>query len=184
MGTVEEKWKQLGKLIERRRLSLLMSQVDMADQGKLGRSTVQKLEQGTARPKEDTRRKVERVLQWAEGDFDRALAGGTPVGLTGPADAQSPRDGGQDAWAELAERLPASFVHELATGKVFATDVQDLTLDGGLRLFTVVIRNPDQEPRSPQQVKAETEAWYRTQRELRQKPPVDTSADPGESGVE
>lgn len=148
----------------------------------LGKNTIRRFEQGEM-VSDPTLRMISLTVGWTRDSAADVLQGGDPTLAVGAA--TSDVDGGiPDAWTELADRLPASFVHELATGKIFATDVQDLTLDGGLRLFTVVIRNPDQEPRSPAQVKAETEAWHRTQRELRQKPPVDTSADPTESGLE
>lgn len=182
---MEDNWTALAAAVKQRRKALRLSQIELAEAADVSRSTVQKLEKGeNLGISRKTLGSVGRALGWAEGSVDAVLRGKPPT--ADQAASASPAAGGHesDAWTELADRLPASFVHELANGKVFATDVQDLTMDGALRVFTVVIRNPDQEPRSPEQVKAETEAWYRAQRELRQRPPVDTRPERSESGLE
>jgi transcriptional regulator with XRE-family HTH domain len=181
---MEPNHERLLRLVDEARTRLgLAKQAKFIEATGLGKTTVRRFEQGETLS-EPTLRTISLAVGWTRDSARAVLEGGEPT-LATPAPTPDGTPDQQPApLAALAARLPASTIHELENGELFATDTYDLTTDGGLRLFTVVIRTPDQEPRSPEQVKAETEAWYRTQRELRQRPPVDTGRNAHESGSE
>lgn len=85
-------WTRLGRLIRQRRKALGMrSQVDLAVASGIGRSTIQKLEWGTASPERKTMRMVEEALRWQEGSVTAVLAGGDPTPTAQDADAETER---------------------------------------------------------------------------------------------
>lgn len=161
MGGVTDNWQRLGGLIQRRRKTLLMSQVDLAEAAGLGRSTVQKLENGTARPEDKTLRLLEKALQWREGSIEGILAGAEPAASDPAPTTQHP------ALPPLKDRLPKLVLHELETGDIYMTETHDLTEEGGTRLIVVAVRDPDRQPRDPEELRRETRAWLRVQHKLR-----------------
>lgn len=169
-------WVALGSALRARRRVLRLTQEEAAKQAGVSTASIKNYEQGRKTYERIPRSVIAyaETLGWAPGAVQTVLAGGEPILAEPPTVAAGVPDRQAAPLAALAARLPASTIHELENGELFATDTYDLTLDGGLRLFTVVIRSPDQEPRSLEQVKAETEAWHRTQRQLRQQSPVDT----------
>lgn len=85
-------WKRLGMLVAERRKALGMSsQVALAEVSGIGRSTIQKIEWGTASPERKTRRMLEVALQWEEGSVTAILAGRDPVSTAEGADLGTER---------------------------------------------------------------------------------------------
>lgn len=80
-------WARAGAYIRRRRKSLVMNQFELGDAAGLGRSTVQKLEAGTASPEAGTLRKLDRALNWQPGSIAAVAAGGEPTPI--PADMRT-----------------------------------------------------------------------------------------------
>jgi len=85
-------WKRLGMLVAERRKALGMSsQVALAEASGIGRSTIQKIEWGTASPERKTRRMLEMALHWEEGSISAVLAGGDPTSTAEGTDAETER---------------------------------------------------------------------------------------------
>lgn len=177
---MDPNYERLLRLVAEAREPLgLTKQAKFIDATGLGKTTIHRFERGE--PLSDaTLRTISLTVGWTRDSAKAVLNGGEPtIAMGAPTGDEAERP--PAPLASLADRLPQSMVHELENGELFATDVHDLTLDGGLRVFTVVVRTPGQEPRSAEQVKVETEAWYRHQRELRKQQPVDVSDNSRES---
>jgi hypothetical protein len=165
---MDPNWPALAAAIKKQRRVLRYSQEALADAADLSRSTIQKLEWATAENIErDTVVKLEHGLRWAPGSVDAVLNGGVPTVIISPDGAYPPA---QDPYQPLSERLPVSVLDELSSGEVYAAEIHDLTVDGGMRIITVAIRHPN-EP-AQQGPNAETRrrnqrAWSRMQRQIK-----------------
>jgi len=165
---MDPNWPALAAAIKQRRKTLRYSQEGLAEAADLSRSTIQKLEWATAENIErETEVKLERGLQWAPGSVAAILADGVPTVIVGPESAYPPP---QDPYQPLSDRLPVSVLDALSSGEIYAAEIHDLTVDGGMRIITVAIRDPN-EP-AQQGPDAETRrrnhrAWSRMQRKIR-----------------
>lgn len=165
---MDPNWPALAAAIKQRRKALRYSQDGLAKAADLSRSTIQKLEWATAENIErETEIKLERGLQWTTGSVAVVLAGGIPTVVIGP-DGQYPP--AQDPYQPLSERLPVSVLDELTSGEVYAADIHDLTVDGGMRIITVAIRHPNEPAQQgPDAVtrRRNQRAWSRMQRQIK-----------------
>lgn len=162
-------WDRLAGAIRERRQVLGMTQQQLADAVGVDRSTIKNLE-GARTP---TKRLpssiavVEQALGWAPGSARIVLDGGEPIAAARqPEHSQTP---------EPLSGLPASVLDELANGDVYATDIHDLSQDGGITLITVAVRRPGEpgEQISPEQRRRNFRAWSRVQRQLNGLPPLE-----------
>lgn len=70
---------QLGKAVDRARLDMGLSKLDLARVAKVGRSTIAELiNRGKLPMRPGTRQRIEAALGWAEGSFEAVLDGGEP----------------------------------------------------------------------------------------------------------
>jgi len=76
---MEPNWTALAAAIKKRRTELRFSQDGLAGEAKVSRSTIQKLEWGTARPEWKTLQLVEKALGWAPGSADDVLHDQAPT---------------------------------------------------------------------------------------------------------
>lgn len=173
-------WARLANAIKRRREALGLTQVQLADLASVTDTTIRNLEGGRAfkRPPASLPA-VEHGLGWAPGSARAILAGGEPTLRDGapvdaPAKAEPP--------GALAG-LPASVLDELAVGEVYATEIHDLSQEGGITLITVAVRPPGEpgEQISAEQRRRNFRAWSRMQRRLNGLPPLEWEpGDPNE----
>lgn len=166
-------WDRLAGAIRERRAALNLSQQQLADAAGVTRTTIKNLEgarQPTRLPPSMTA--VEQALGWTLGSGREVLNGGEPTIVIAAAGYPP----AQDPYQPLAERLPISVLDELSTGEVYAADIHDLTLDGGMRIITVAIRHPSESPGqqvSAEQRRRDQRAWSRAQRRLKGLPPLE-----------
>lgn len=166
-------WDRLARAIRERRRVLDMTQQQLADAAGVTRTTIKNLE-GARTPTRlpSSIAAVEQALGWTPGSARTVLAGGVPTIIIGPDGAYPPA---QDPYQPLSERLPVSVLDALSTGEVYAAEIHDLTVDGGMRIITVAIRDPDDppgEPMSAEQRRRNQRAWSRMQRQIRGQEPL------------
>lgn len=162
-------WDRLAGAIRERRQALGMTQQQLADAAGVTRTTIKNLE-GARQP---TKRlpssiaAVEQVLGWAPGSARIVLDGGEPIAITQAADQTQPRD--------ALTSLPASVLDELAEGEVYATEIHDLSQDGGITIITVAVRRAGEPGAqiSTEERRRNFRAWSRVQRQLNNLPPLE-----------
>lgn len=159
-------WDRLAGAIRERRKVLDMTQQQLADAAGVDRSTIKNLE-GARTPKRlpSSIAAVEQALGWTSGSAQTVLAGGEPTIVIPPTGEYPPA---QDPFQPLADRLPVSVLDELSTGEVYAADIHDLTVDGGMRIITVAVRHPEEPGRqvTPERRRHNHRAWSRMQRQI------------------
>lgn len=166
-------WDRLAGAIRERRTALNMSQQQLADAAGVTRSTIKNLEgarQPTRLPPSITA--VEQVLGWTAGSGRAVLNGGEPTIIAAVAGYPPAQDPNQP----LSERLPVQIIDELSAGEVYAAEIHDLTVDGGMRIITVAVRHPNEPPGqqvSPEQRRLNHRAWSRMQRKIKGLPPLE-----------
>lgn len=167
-GTMTENWTALGAAVKERRKALRMSQIELGEAAGASRSTVQTIERGDGYElSAGMLALIERGLYWTVGSVQSVLGGGepTPAAQTPPPiDTPDPLNG-----------LPASVLDELADGEVYATDIHDLSQDGGITLITVAVRRAGEpgEQVSAEQRRLNFRAWSRVQRQLNNLSPLE-----------
>lgn len=162
-------WDRLAGAIRERRQALGMTQQQLADAAGVTRTTIKNLE-GARQP---TKRlpssiaAVEQVLGWAPGSARIVLDGGEPIAVTQPAEQQQPRD--------ALTSLPASVQDALTGGEIYATEIHDLSQEGGITIITVAVRPPGEpgEQIPVEQRRRSFRAWSRVQRQLNGLPPLE-----------
>lgn len=176
MSRMDPNHERLLKLVREARRELgLEKQKDFVTATGLGRTTIHRFESGE-HLSDTAYRSIDWTLHWTAGSCAAVLAGGDPTPLDetppNPADAE-PTEAGDPY--QLSGRLPASVLDELAAGEVYATDIHDLSQDGGITLITVAVRRPGEpgEQISPEQRRRNFRAWSRIQRQLNGLPPLE-----------
>jgi len=162
-------WDRLAGAIRERRQALGMTQQQLADAAGVTRTTIKNLEgarQPTKRLPSSTAA-VEQALGWAPGSIRIVLDGGNPIGTTQPAEPPQA--------AEPLSGLPASVRDELATGEVYATEIHDLSQEGGITIITVAVRRAGEPGAqiSTEERRRNFRAWSRVQRQLDNLPPLE-----------
>lgn len=111
---------------------------------------------------------VERGLGWAPGSVQDVLDGGEPTLAPQEPILLDPHQ-------PLADRLPASILEGLTDGEIYATDIHDLSQDGGITLITVAVRRRGEpgEQISAEQRRRNFRDWSRVQRRLNNLPPLE-----------
>lgn len=161
-------WDRLAGAIRERRLELGLSQQQLADAAGVTRSTIKNLEgarQPTSRPPSSIASVVQ-ALGWEPGSGQVILNGGEPT-LRDHTPPEYPP--AQDPYQPLTDRLPVSVLDELSTGEVYAADIHDLTVDGGMRIITVAVRHPEESGQkvTPEQRRRNHRAWSQMQRHIK-----------------
>lgn len=165
-------WDRLAGAIRERRAVLGLSRQQLADAAGVTLSTIKNLE-GARRPTRlpSSMGAVEQALGWTAGSGREVLNGGEPT-IVATAAGYPPA---QDPYQPLANRLPVQIIDELSTGEVYAAEIHDLTVDGGMRIITVAVRHPSEPPGqqvSPEQRRRNHRAWSRMQRQIKGLPPL------------
>lgn len=164
---MDRDWKRLGRAIKASRERLGMAtQQELADAAGVTRQTVQALESG----KERTRMPaalaaIEKVLEWGPGEAISHLVGRTATVGEGP---------------QFAEGMPMRIAQELTEGRVFDTDVLDLTLPGSnSRVVVVFKQDAEAGDMSPDELRVQLQEFSRIQRAMRKiaSTPPDHAAD-------
>jgi DNA-binding XRE family transcriptional regulator len=167
MWNMTNDWDRLARAIRERRRVLDLTQQQLADAARVTRTTIKNLE-GARQPKKrlpSSMAAVEKALGWAIGSGEAVLSGGEPILVIPPTGEYPPAI---DPFQPLADRLPVSVLDELSSGEVYAADIHDLTVDGGMRIITVAIRHPDEPGQqvTPEQRRHNHRAWSRMQRQI------------------
>jgi transcriptional regulator with XRE-family HTH domain len=84
----QEDRRRAARYVRTQRGELGLSQESLAEQAGVNVKTVRSLERGERWPNAASRAKIERSLQWADGDLTRVIEGGYP--LTGPLSDEDP----------------------------------------------------------------------------------------------
>lgn len=172
MSAMDPHYERLRKLVaEARRRQGLERQIDLMKASGLSKSTVRRFELGEE-VGEKALRDISKAVGWTADSAEAILNGGNPtvvvaVGGYPPA---------QDPYQPLSERLPVSVLDELSSGEIYAADIHDLTIGGGMRIITVAVRHPDELPGqqvSPEQRRRNQRAWSRMQRQIKGLPPLE-----------
>jgi transcriptional regulator with XRE-family HTH domain len=164
-------WTALATALRDRRKALRLTQEELADQAGVHTATVKDYEAGktyTRMPKSWAA--LEHVLGWAPGSARAVLEGGEPTFNADPMGEYPP---GPDSHQPLSG-LPASVLDQLTAGEVYATDIHDLSQEGGITIITVAVRKPGEpgEQISAEQRRRDFRAWDRVQRQLNGLPPL------------
>lgn len=172
MGRMDPGHERLLQLVrEARREHGLTKQRDFVQATGLGRTTIHRFESGE-RLSDTAYRSIDWALHWNAGSSVAVLDGGEPS----PRDESAPTAPyAESSDSQQITGLPASILDELADGEVYATDIHDLSQDGGITLITVAVRRvgePGQQI-SPEQRRANFRAWSRVQRQLNNLPPLE-----------
>lgn len=171
MSRMDPGHERLLKLVrEARRQQGLEKQKDFVDATGLGRTTIHRFESGE-RLSDTAYRSIDLALHWSIGSSVAVLGGGEPTPRDKSAAASTPPAEPSDPLTGL----PASVLDELNTGEVYATEIHDLSQDGGITIITVAIRPRGEpgEPVSPEQRRRNFRAWSRVQRKLNNLPPLE-----------
>lgn len=166
-------WDRLARAIRERRRVLDLTQQQLADSARVTRTTVKNLE-GARKPTSrlpSSMSAIEQALGWATASGEAILSGGEPTLSPPPANEPAPA---QDPHPSL-NGLPASILDELKSGDVYATDIHDLSQDGGITLITVAVRRPGEpgEQISDEQRRRNFRTWSRVQRQLDKLSPLE-----------
>lgn len=103
-------WTRLGDAIRRRRVSLRMTQEQLAEAANVSVNTIRNLEQGK-RARQLTLPPINAALGWVEDSYILVLDGGVPVVEDPPEPADDalhlprPAGVGPDEWADITEKL-------------------------------------------------------------------------------
>jgi len=170
MRVMDADWDRLTDAIQRRRNELGLTQVQLAEAAGVTDTTIRNLEGGRKfRRLPASVPAVEQALGWAPGSARIVLDGGEPIAATQPAERPQPQP--QDTLAGL----PASVLDELNSGDVYATEIHDLSQEGGITIITVGVRRPGEPGTevSPEQRRRNFRAWSRIQRRINGLPPLE-----------
>jgi len=165
---MEQNWTALGAAVKARRKALGLSQVELGEAAGAGRSSVQKVERNQGfELSAGMLALIERGLGWSAGSIQAVLEGGEPTLASqepAPEDSRRPLVG-----------LPASVLDELADGEVYATEIHDLSQEGGITIITVAVRRAGEPGTqiSTEERRRNFRAWSRVQRQLDNLPPLE-----------
>lgn len=108
-------WQRLGQAVRRRRVSLGLTQQQLADKAELGVNTITNIENGN-RARELNLGRINRALGWVEGSWQIVLDGGDPVveePTEAPEDTALYIEKPPHLSAEEWEDLKSSFMEQL-----------------------------------------------------------------------
>lgn len=169
---MEWDWTALATALKERRKALRLTQEELADRAKIHTGTIKDYEAGKAYTRlPRSWSALELTLGWAPGSAREVLEGGAPTVTAGGGDAHPlPPESPQ-----LLSGLPASVLDELKGGEIYATDIHDLSQEGGITVITVAVRPPGEpgEQISDEQRRRNFRAWSRVQRRLNGLPPLE-----------
>lgn len=164
-------WSRLGSAIRTARISLGLSQEDLAAAAGISRSTVQGLERGR-QPRGRTPHTLptlERFFGWPPGTAISVAEGHQAP----PAHPPTGQTATPSEDASLIGRLPLQIQEELRRGEILGVDVVDLgPTESGGRLIVIAKRDGGEEP-DPDQLRELLAEWQRRQRGLRDRDQTD-----------
>ena len=166
-------WTALATALKDRRNDLRLTQEELAERAGVHTGTIKDYEAGkayTRMPKSWSA--LERALGWASGSARDVLQGGAPIIST---TLDSALQESKNLPQALSSQLPASVLDELDGAEVYATDIHDLSQEGGITIITVAVRRPGEpgEQISTEQRRRNFRAWSRVQRQLDNLPPLE-----------